>query len=160
MRSLSIAPAAVAVVAALLVTARRSTGQSPSPTLGEVRGAFVAISVADLDASRRWYTETLGLHVVLSPPPMPDARALILGGGGFTVELVQLDRATPRVGAAEGTHGIFKAGVVVDDFDAVIARLRARGVTFAFGPYPSRDGIPANAIIKDNAGNLLQLFAR
>ena len=55
-------------------------------------------------------------------------------------------------------HGMVKAGMIVDDFDAALARLRERRVPIAFGPYPARAGQRANLILRDNAGNLIQLF--
>jgi hypothetical protein len=57
-------------------------------------------------------------------------------------------------------HGVFKAGVIVEDFDRVIAQLRTRGVEIAFGPFPARDKQRANAIVRDNAGNLIQFIAK
>ena len=57
-------------------------------------------------------------------------------------------------------HGLFKAGVVVDDFDKTLATLRSRGVEFAFGPFPARPNQRANVLIKDNAGNLIQIFGK
>jgi len=47
-----------------------------------------------------------------------------------------------------------------DDFDGAVARLKARGVEIAFGPCPAREGQRANVLIRDNAGNLIQLFGR
>ena len=57
-------------------------------------------------------------------------------------------------------HDFFKAGIIVDDLDATLARLRERGVPIASGPFPARDGQRANATIRDNAGNFIQLFER
>jgi hypothetical protein len=57
-------------------------------------------------------------------------------------------------------HGIFKAGVVVDDYDVTLATLRARGVDIAIGPFPARNGQRANFIVRDNAGNFIQFFGR
>ena len=152
---------------ALPVVARaQSPDASREPPFTAVRGAFFALSVADLDASTRWYEETLGLRVVARFPPRQGSAVTVLEGGGLTVELLQLDAAAPRVDAsasqrgAQFTHGIFKVGFFVDDFDATIARLRARGVAFAFGPFPAREGQPANAAFRDNAGNFIQVFGR
>jgi hypothetical protein len=92
--------------------------------------------------------------------------ATILEGGGVIVELLELARAVPlskaapSVHEAELVHGIFKAGIIVEDFDATVAVLRSRGVEFAFGPYPAREGQRANVIVRDNTGNLIQFFGR
>lgn len=55
-------------------------------------------------------------------------------------------------------HGIFKAGIFVDDFEKAIGALTDRGVAIAAGPFPARGDQPANAIIRDNEGNFLQIF--
>jgi catechol 2,3-dioxygenase-like lactoylglutathione lyase family enzyme len=131
-----------------------------------VEGAFFALSVADLAASTAWYEEKLGLAVTLRVPPQGGAAVTVLEGGGLTVELLQLDQARPLSAACPGVadplfvHGIGKVGFVVKDFDGVVAELRARGVAIAYGPFPARDGQRANVIIRDNAGNLIQLFGR
>jgi catechol 2,3-dioxygenase-like lactoylglutathione lyase family enzyme len=127
-------------------------------------GAFVAISVADLDASTRWYSEKLGLQIVKREPKRDRAAVVVLEGGGLVVELVQLDdaqplsKAAPRVAKPELVHGMFKAGILVEDFEQALATLRARKVEIAYGPFPARPGERANVIVRDNAGNLLQFF--
>jgi catechol 2,3-dioxygenase-like lactoylglutathione lyase family enzyme len=129
-------------------------------------GAFFALSVPDLASSTRWYVEKLGLTVVMQPPRTDKMAVAILEGGGLIVELIQNDDAVPLSTAAPTVkdrvyvHGIFKAGVIVEDFDATLARLRARGVEIAYGPYPRQGTQRANAIIRDNAGNLIQLFGK
>jgi catechol 2,3-dioxygenase-like lactoylglutathione lyase family enzyme len=129
-------------------------------------GAFIALSVPDVAASARWYREKLGLHVVLEPPKSADVTAVILEGGGLLVELIQHDGAKPLGTLAPGVrggvyvHGYFKAGLIVEDFDRTIAALRSRGIEIAYGPYPKSATMRANAIIRDNAGNLIQFFGR
>ena len=128
------------------------------------RGAFFALSVADLSASTRWYAEKLGLTVVMHPPKQDKSEVAVLEGGGLIVELLQRDDAMPLAKAAPSitgnyqVHGIFKAGVVVDDFDRTVATLESRGVEIAFGPYPASATQRANVIVRDNAGNLIQVF--
>ena len=67
-----------------------AAGQDPpakppaaSPTPFTTRGAFIGVSVADIDKSVAWYTEKLGLTVVLRPPPVDKSTAVILEGGGL-----------------------------------------------------------------------------
>jgi glyoxalase/bleomycin resistance protein/dioxygenase superfamily protein len=84
----------------------------------------------------------------------------VLEGGGLTVELIQHRDAAPAGRAPELVHGIFKSGVVVDDFDKTLAALNAGGIPIAMGPFPARDRIRRNFIIRDNAGNLIQFFGR
>ncbi len=153
---------------AVLIQAPAATqsGQPDSTRVLAVTGAFFALSVADISASARWYSETLGLRVVMQAPKHDNAAATVLRGGGLTVELVHHDEARPFSGAAPGTkgplfvHGIFKVGVVVDNYAEALATLRARHVEIAVGPFPARGDQPANVIIKDNAGNLIQIVAK
>ncbi|HJU88505.1 MAG TPA: VOC family protein [Gemmatimonadaceae bacterium] len=142
--------------------------QSPAKPLMSVAGAFFALSVADLESSERWYREHLGLAVIMKAP-RTDATmsaATVLQGGGLTVELVKHDEAAPlRTGRPAGggalyVHGIFKVGVVVDNYDETLGGVRARGIPIAIGPFPARAGQPANFIIRDNAGNYIQIFGK
>ena len=92
--------------------------------------------------------------------------ARILEGGGLIVELmhnpaaVPLSKAAPSITHTTLVHGIFKAGLIVDNYDATLTALRARGVEIAIGPFPAHDGQRANFIVRDNAGNLIQFFGR
>jgi catechol 2,3-dioxygenase-like lactoylglutathione lyase family enzyme len=128
------------------------------------RGAFFAVSVPDVEASAKWYADKLGLAVTLRPPKQDESTAIILEGGGLIVELIQRDdavplrQAAPSVAASYQVHGIFKAGVIVDDFDKTLATLRSRGVAIAIGPFAATKTQRANVIIRDNAGNYIQLF--
>ena len=149
---------ALCLAAALLAPGQSKPGiELP---FSAVSGAFFAASVQDIDASTKWYTEKLGLQVVLQPPREKDAAVVVLEGGGLTVELVQLAAATAGAREAQLTHGIFKAGLVVDDLNRTVNALKARGVPIAIGPFPARDKIRANFLIRDNAGNLIQFFGR
>jgi catechol 2,3-dioxygenase-like lactoylglutathione lyase family enzyme len=129
-------------------------------------GAFFALSVADLNASARWYSDKLGLKVVTQTPRHDKAAAVVLEGEGLIVELIHHDDAVPLGKAAPGVksnievHGLVKAGVIVPDFDRTLAILKERRVDIAFGPYPARQDQRANVIIRDNEGNLIQLFGR
>src|SRR5688572_5726078 len=100
----------------------------PSPPFETVVGSFFAISVPDLQASTKWYTEKLGLRAILIVPKQPGAVGVnVLQGNGLTVEIQQHDGAEPVTrGAPSDRQGIFKVGVVVKDFDATLAMLRAR----------------------------------
>jgi catechol 2,3-dioxygenase-like lactoylglutathione lyase family enzyme len=140
-------------------------GQADAPAI-VTTGAFFALSVADMQASVRWYSEKLGLKVVMRAPKTDKAAATVLEGGGLIVELVQHDDALPLSSVAPATkermriHGLFKAGVIVDDFEKTLAALKARGVDIAMGPFPARAGQRANVVIKDNTRNFIQLFGK
>jgi catechol 2,3-dioxygenase-like lactoylglutathione lyase family enzyme len=150
---------------ASLSGAGTSGSDSGTPAMS-VAGAFFALSVPDVRASAKWYAEKLGLSVVMDQPRQAGAAVIVLEGGGLSVELIQHDDASPRPGKASGLesrvleHGVFKVGVVVADLEQALSTLRRRGVPILLGPYPARGRQKANAIVQDNAGNLIQIFGR
>lgn len=143
-------------------------GEAAGTPIFQTNSAFFALSVADLGASVRWYTEKLGLRVVMRAPRTDNTRSAmtLLSGGGLLVELVQHDDAVPLrsvLPAPRGAlylHGIFKVGMVVEDFDTTLAAIRARGIPIAIGPFPRRPDQPANLMIRDAEGNYIQVFGR
>ncbi len=130
----------------------------------ETKGAFFAASVADLDASSKWYADKLGLKVIFRSPKTQGSAVTVLQGGGLTVELLADDAAVPLATAAPQitrdyrVHGIFKAGIFVEDWPGLLAKLKQRSIPIALGPFEARDGQPANLLIRDNDGNFLQFF--
>src|SRR5688500_9422604 len=76
-------------------------------------GAFFALSVADINASADWYSEKLGLKIIMQPPKAGTTTVIVLEGGGLIVELIQQDDALPLSEAAPTindntlVHGIF-----------------------------------------------------
>jgi catechol 2,3-dioxygenase-like lactoylglutathione lyase family enzyme len=130
-------------------------------------GAFFALSVGDVDASAKWYQETLGLHSVRnSRSPDGRARTVLLEGFGLIVELVQHADAQPLAKAAAGivdayrVHGIFKIGITVADFDAVYRRVKARGVSIRADVFSDQALGLRSVIVRDADGNLIQFFGR
>src|SRR5262245_251309 len=121
-----------------------------------VTGAFFALSVPNLAESVQWYREKMGLSVILENHGVPEVT--VLEGGGLTVELVRIPSAQPGPAQRELTHGVYKAGFVVKDFETTVQELRTRGVTIAFGPFPPQANQRANVLIRDNSGNLIQIF--
>jgi hypothetical protein len=75
-------------------------------------------------------------------PKTNGAAVTVLEGGGLIVEVIQHDAARPLSTIAPGTqesfhvHGVFKAGVIVGDFEKALAMLKARNIEIAFGPIP------------------------
>ena len=153
----------LAAVAWASTTSSALAQPTPPPPI-VTKGAFIGLSVKDVEASVAWYTEKLGLAVVARPAKIEKSTAVILEGGGLIVELMQHDDAVSLGTAAPAitrnylVHGVFKAGIIVDDFEATLAQLKARGVEIAIGPFPATKDQRANAIVRDNAGNFLQFF--
>ena len=150
--------ALIAVMAFAATTAAQSPARPSTAIVG--RGAFWAISVSDVGAASKWYSEKIGLRVVMESPKTENPSAVVLEGNGLTVELIRHTGSKPRTGDLVLTQGFVKAGVVVDDFDGTLAMLRTKGVQIAYGPYPAKVGQRANVIIRDMDGNLIQFFGR
>lgn len=131
------------------------------PATSAARGAFFALSVPDAHASAKWYGRAFGLKVASMPPGTDKIAVIILEGEGLVVELIQSADAKPRgdIDPAK-VQGLFKVGFIVDDLEVVLARLKAEGIAPAYGPYPAKDGQRANLIVRDNAGNLIQVFGK
>jgi catechol 2,3-dioxygenase-like lactoylglutathione lyase family enzyme len=82
------------------------------------------LPVSDLDRSRAWWIDTLGLKVEFE---LPDRRSVALQDGeGFAIFLSEQRGATTPGGTALWFQ--------VDDVDRTFAEWTARGVTFAHGP--------------------------
>ncbi len=143
-----------------------TNAESVDPSVIETTGSFFALSVADVDASAKWYSEKLGLKIVMQPPKANDARVILLEGEDLIVELIQHDDArdlkqvAPTIDNNILVHGIFKAGVVVQDIDKTLAFLKERNVPIAIGPFPKTAEQRANFIIRDNEGNLIQFIGK
>jgi hypothetical protein len=131
----------------------------PTPPFADVKGAFFALSVADIEASASWYAEKLGLAVEMRTKSGKTS-VIVLSGHGLTVELLRHDDAMALGKDPLLAHGFVKAGLVVENLDKTLTELKARNVQIAFGPYPPKAGAMANFIIKDNAGNLIQFFGK
>jgi catechol 2,3-dioxygenase-like lactoylglutathione lyase family enzyme len=125
----------------------------------------VGLSVADLDAQRRFYREALGLTEVEEEFALAEAgvRSLILRGpAGLKLELVERlgsapqEFATPFDGA--GTQGYFHWALRVADLDHAFADLLRAGATPVSAPAPAVRPGARFAYVKDPEGNLLELI--
>jgi catechol 2,3-dioxygenase-like lactoylglutathione lyase family enzyme len=105
----------------------------------------------DLERARRFYADKLGLEPA---EERPGGLLYRCGGGDFAL--------FESAGSSPGTFT--QMGFSVDDFDATVADLEARGLTFAEeygivdveGNYPSKGGRGERAIwFRDSEGNLL-----
>ena len=142
--------------------------ESAGAPFSAVKAGFVAIVVPDLDASAKWYASKLDLKVVKENAMRPDKRAAvtILQGHGLSVELVwfrdavPLSSVAPQLKGSHELHGIFKAGVVVDDLDSTLNELKSRGVTIAFETFYDKSMDCRMFAIRDNNGNILQFFGK
>jgi catechol 2,3-dioxygenase-like lactoylglutathione lyase family enzyme len=150
----------------LCVAALPAEAQTDPTAPIQARGSFIAASVADLPASVAWYRDKLGLKVIMDRPADGEmgTGVAVLEGGGLIVELIRdpaavpLHTAAPQIQQDYRVHGIFKGGVLVEDWDGLLALLRDRQVPIAIGPFAARKEMRANLIIRDNSGNYIQFF--
>ena len=147
-----------AMLVTILAAAAPAPVESQSPT-------FFALSVADLDASVKWYEDMLGLTAKRLPGNV-EAKVALLTGAGLVVELVQHSKAfevTTRVPELEKrylAHGLYKVGFHVADLDKTVERLKKRGASFKGGTFTDDVLKAKSALLLDNAGNIIQLFQR
>jgi glyoxylase I family protein len=112
----------------------------------------VAVVVRDAAAARAFYGEVLGLEELERPADVAER----IAGAWYRIGALELhvfeqpDYQPPR--APIGPH----IALHTADFDATVARLRARGCTFAFGPGRGPDGI-ARVILRDPTGNVVEV---
>ena len=113
-----------------------------------------ALPATDLERARRFYAEKLGLI-----PEREMIGALFYRCGEYTQFVL-----FPSQGVANGTHT--QASWIIDDIEAEVAELKARGVVFEEYDTPSLKTVQSVAItesargawFKDSEGNLLGLI--
>lgn len=115
--------------------------------------ASVRYLVDDVDAAVEFYTTHLGFELLSHPaPPFADVvrgpPRLLLSGTSSSGA-----RATPDGSMSAGRNRIH---LVVDDFDALVARLREAGLPFASDVVSGPGG--RQVLLTDPAGNLVELF--
>jgi catechol 2,3-dioxygenase-like lactoylglutathione lyase family enzyme len=106
----------------------------------------VSLDVDDLDAARRFYVDQLGFTEL----PRPDFGfpGAWLSMGDHQLHLLEVSGPMPAGG---GRHFALQ----VDDRDAAVEELRARGVKV--DPTPAVAGAGFQAFLHDPAGNLIEL---
>jgi catechol 2,3-dioxygenase-like lactoylglutathione lyase family enzyme len=126
-----------------------------------MRIQHVGLVVSDLERSRRFYADALGLEEVPRPPNFTFAGAWFRFGG---TEIHLLAEAHTTGGAGQGEVGAGAAygltshvAFEVDDLDGACSRLAAHGVPLDGGPMPRGDGF-MQAFLRDPDGYVLELF--
>lgn len=108
---------------------------------------FFVYPAADLARARRFYTEVLGLTETAN---WEDQWVEYdIGGGTLALTGFMRDAAPGRAGAA---------ALETEDYDATVAHLQARGVTFVFEPADT--GVCRFARFLDSEGNHLVLHRK
>ncbi|MGH3132507.1 MAG: VOC family protein [Gaiellaceae bacterium] len=117
--------------------------------------------VSDLERSRRFYGEALGLEEVPRPSNFTFAGAWFRSGEDEIHLLSEADTTgragwpDPGASAASGlaAHIAFE----VEDLDTTCARLEEHGVSLIGGPMPRGDGV-TQVFFHDPDGHVLELF--
>ena len=92
------------------------------------------------EETARWYQGMLGAEIIRTPQPDGSNR-IDLSLSGQKVFLAPVDPA--NVGAAPTMPylGMDHFGLTVEDIDAAVAELKAKGVTFTMDPTSIRPGV-------------------
>ena len=121
----------------------------------------VTIVIADIEATRKFYVDVLGMEQVERPSfSFP---GIWFQAGATQVHATTTDEAAGRAGwgdqgaanISRGHHFAFE----VDDAKAAAADLRAAGIEIVAGPKNRPDG-PLQLYIKDPDGHLVELFSQ
>lgn len=141
-----------------LISPVAADGAAPPPV-------FFAVSVADLEASVKWYTETMDLTATRLPGT-EQAKVALLQGSSLVVELVEhseafkLETRIPELQRRYLAHGLFKVGFFVEDLDKTVERLKNRGAAFKGTVFTDKVLGARSILLLDNNDNVIQLFER
>jgi catechol 2,3-dioxygenase-like lactoylglutathione lyase family enzyme len=112
----------------------------------------VMLGVRDLEASTRFYTETLGLKATLQSPQI-----VLLDAGSITLGLSPSHARLAPQNAAQQINGATELAFGVRDIRASYVALKDKGVTFLSEPKQTTDKEFA-AHFRDPDGHLLSIF--
>lgn len=117
--------------------------------------SHVYLPVQDVDAAVRFYTSHLRFHLLRKwrTGDGPEAAYAELNG-----VLLEISRpAAAAQGRPDGARDEQRFGLVVDDLDAVLSELRAKGVEVATEPFEPRSFWGRQAVIRDPFGYRIAL---
>jgi catechol 2,3-dioxygenase-like lactoylglutathione lyase family enzyme len=123
----------------------------------------VGVSVSDLDESKKWYADVLGMTegYAFEIPPF-GVRGCFMAGYGTRVELIERAGSGGGIGghhppAALLTRGFGHIAFETGDVDAAFAEIVARGATAVWDPRPAPEPGVRMAFVADIDGNLVEL---
>jgi catechol 2,3-dioxygenase-like lactoylglutathione lyase family enzyme len=112
--------------------------------------SHVYLPVPDVDAAVQFYTSTLGFRLLRKWQPVGGPAAAYAELGGVLLEIV-LATTAPSV-RPDDTRGDQRFGLTVDDLDATLADLSAKGVETVTEPFEPRSFWGRQAVIRDPFG--------
>lgn len=120
-----------------------------------------ALVVRDLEKSRWFYGEVLGLEEIPRPSTFTFGGCWFQGSGFQLHLIVAHDTTAPAgfapAGEADRLGLAHHLAFEVDDLDAALAHLRAHNIKVVGGPVPRGDGV-IQAYVYDPDGNFLEFF--
>jgi methylmalonyl-CoA/ethylmalonyl-CoA epimerase len=130
-----------------------------------IRPLHVGISVPDIEASIRWYTEVLGFTLDMNKfLPIANAQIAFLSHGDFSIELFGIPDGQPLAEERRYPnqdirhHGTKHIAWAVEDLTSFMAELKSKNVDVAMDITPIEGDLVA--FIRDNSGNLIELIQR
>jgi catechol 2,3-dioxygenase-like lactoylglutathione lyase family enzyme len=119
---------------AMLRAANPQVGAAPEPpkTAAGPRPFIVALSVTDIEASTKWYVDTLGFRVRYPATGHTKPLRTLLELGGFFLSLISVDHPAERNSVLPNPldpaslTGVYRFGVEVPDVDVVLKPLRQK----------------------------------
>jgi catechol 2,3-dioxygenase-like lactoylglutathione lyase family enzyme len=150
-----ILPAAILLVGIVIPTARAQTAAPAIPAMPDdvkpIRVAGLSIRVSDLERSKKFYTEVLGLKVGAKVPAQGEPVEYLLGMTGDirTDTLIVIRKGEIKPGATE----FGSITVVVPDARKMAERVAAAG-------YPPPTSLNGTNFVKDPDGYTIELYQR
>ena len=127
----------------------------------------VGLSVGDLDAALRWYTQALGWRATASftVAPVGLRGAFVVSEHGHALELLERQGSGAGLRADDPQQALLTRGyghvcLRVDDTDAWHARLLAAGATERQPPGDAPERGVRFSFVADPEGNLIELLDR
>ena len=94
----------------------------------------------DPSATAAWYQDKLGAEVVRTPQPDGSTR-IDLNLGGQKIFIAQAQPGKTAAPPQSPYQGLDHFGLLVDDLDAAVSELKAKGVAFTMDPTQIRPGV-------------------
>ncbi len=108
--------------------------------MGTFTWEHIHLRSPDPAATAAWYEDKLGAEVIRSPQADGSTRIdLSLSGQKVFIALAQPGKAAEA--PASPYLGLDHFGLTVDDLDAAVADLKAKGVQFTMDPTTNRPGV-------------------
>lgn len=127
----------------------------------------VGLSVADLDAQTKWYSEALDLTTTtpFEIAPIQLRGVFLVGQNGLAIELLQREGSHAGFQAANPAEALLTQGYGhicfrATDVDALHAKLLAAGASERMAPQQSPEPGVRMSFVADPEGNLIELLDR